>query len=346
MRSTVEFIYRIGPLAILITACLSGATEERVALLKGQDIVITDISGRSLAKLTNDARRKGNLRWLPDGERLSYLVDDPEGAKGRLVVVDLNGKVAKEVPIRRPGSSHFEFRFIQSVEWVNSRRVRIEASHSPKNGEQFDLDVESGEESNWQFGYGGSFVASPDDKHVAYLGLVAMGPDEERTDSVEIDHESVVYVGEGPPQTRPGIRVLAGPVWCSDSKRVAFLERTRGTGDAAVTVLSVTGSFQRMPVPGHILDTPEVVCTDGRVVAGAGPGAVLVDPETKRIGNVTPDVQDRLQQQASTDRRRQEFLRTVDAIVRRIGGREGVGWRPSESQKKPYQWEIFHEKPP
>jgi len=106
----------------------------------------------------------------------------------------------------------------------------------------------------------------------------------------------------------------------------------------------VPGEVARLVVEDDQLTGVEL--TDGRVVAGAGPGAVLVDPETKRIGNVTPDVQDRLQQQASTDRRRQEFLRTVDAIVRRIGGREGVGWRPSESQKKPYQWEIFHEKPP
>jgi hypothetical protein len=331
MKPKIVSLFRLALLAVMSAVGLLSATEERIAVLKGQDVMITDTDGKVLIKLPNDPRLKGNLQWLPDGRRLSYIVKGPERSKGRLVIVDETGVVVKEVTVL-PNDPGDGIRFIESVEWVSATKVRLGGSANPRNWGQFDLDVETGEESNWQWGCCASFIASPDGKHIAYLGLLAMGPDEERADGVEMDHERVEYSGEGSLETRPGIRVLAGPAWCEDSKNVVFLERTRGSAETAVTFLSVSGGFKRIPVPTYLADKPEIACANGRAVAGTGKAAVLVDPEISSPGNVTPEIKDLLTKRAEVEARRQRFRDMVDSVVKRLGGREGVGWRPAEAQ--------------
>src|SRR5262249_5372042 len=150
----------------------------------------------------------------------------------------------KEVPVRPPTDPPTEgLRFVEQLDWVNSTKIRVGGSMNPRNCELFDLDVETGRESNWQMGACGSFVWSPDGKHVAYRGLLAMGPEDEQDDTIEIDDEKVVYAGGG-----QRINVSGSIKWSADSKTVAFLERLIGQTALNLTALTINGNFAKVAV--------------------------------------------------------------------------------------------------
>ena len=85
---------------LVLIACSQTASlsaRDRVAYLKDRStIVIADTDLSNSSQLNSDPRPKSFLHWLPDGKHVSYLVADPEGAKGRLVVADLTGKITRE----------------------------------------------------------------------------------------------------------------------------------------------------------------------------------------------------------------------------------------------------------
>ncbi len=141
---------------------------QRIALLKADNVLLAGADGQITATLSNDRRPKSLLRWTQDGQRLSYIVPDTAGAKARLVVIDLSGKVLKEVAIRPMTDPPTEgLRFVEQLSWITPEKVRVAGSINPHNCEMFDLEIETAAESNWQTGECGSFVASPDGRHVA-----------------------------------------------------------------------------------------------------------------------------------------------------------------------------------
>jgi len=295
------------------------AAGERIALLKDNAILLLASDGQVASKLEGDSRPKTVLRWLPDGQRLSYLVPDNSGAKARLVVMGLTGTVLKEVAIRPVTDPPTEgLRFIEELSWVTARKVRVAGSINPENCEMFDLDVETAQESNWQTGECGSFTASPDGKHIAYLD--AMETDDERRDSVGIDNDKVIYSDGG------RMAVLAGPAWSPDSSQVAILEKRADSGEFAVTTVSTGGHTDTIPIPKYLGDHPSLVFVDSRVVVRSATESVLVDPRNKSAGAVPDDMRSKLEQ---TDRARQgaaDSEKDLERVIQRLGAREGVAW--------------------
>ena len=296
------------------------AADERIALLKGNDVLLAGADGQLIATLSSDQRAKSELRWLPDGQWLSYQVEDTHGAKARLVVVDLAGKIAKEIPIRPETDPPTEgLRFVEDLSWVTARKVRVSGSVNPIRCEMFDLDIETAQESNWQMGECGSFIQSPDGKHFAYVEGTS-GAEDERRDSVGIDDDKVAYSDGG------RMRVLAGPVWSKDSSGVAVLEKRAGSGELDVTTVSITGRSASTPVPQYLSENPSLVFVDTRVVVRSAKGTMLVDPRKKSAGVAPEDVRLKVEQADRARETAAEAKRKLEAVTRRLGAREGVAW--------------------
>jgi len=89
------------------------AQPEKFPLLRGAEILLLDGEGHELSKLTSDRRPKGNLRWAVGGRRLAYQVKADDGAKGRLVIIDLKGQVLKEISL---GAALLDFAILSGYE--------------------------------------------------------------------------------------------------------------------------------------------------------------------------------------------------------------------------------------
>ncbi|HLK21886.1 MAG TPA: hypothetical protein VKT81_23220, partial [Bryobacteraceae bacterium] len=287
-------------LVLLLCATALLLPAQTIALLKENDVLLINADGQTIAKLTRDNRPKTDLRWLPDGQHLSYLVRDNSGAKARLVLIDLAGNQTKEISIRPRTDPPTEgLRFIEDVSWMTQHKLRITGSINPRNCEMFDVDVDTAKESNWQVGYCGSFVASPDDNHIAHLGLVTQGADAERTDSLEIDNGSIVYRG-----TRP-ILVLAGPVWSQDSSQIAVLEKQVDSGELAVTTVSTAGQIDRVPVPQNFGENASLTFIAHNVAIRSAARSLLADTRQKTVGALAGEVATILAQ-ADQDRQKSD----------------------------------------
>lgn len=321
MRANIHSVSRLIALPLLCaTGFLSLAVRaENIALLKDNVVFLINPDGAIIAKLTQDKRPKSDLRWLPDGQRLSYLVRDTTGAKARLVLIDLAGTQAKEIAIRPVTVPPTEgLRFIEDISWITQHKLRVTGSVNPRNCEMFDVDVETAKESNWQVGSCGSFVASPDGNHIAHLGLVTQGAGTERTDSVEIDNQSITYRG-----TRP-ILVSAGPVWAQDSTQIAVLEKQLDSGELAITTVSTTGQIDRVPIPQSFGEKPELALIDHKVVIRSATRSLIVDTRQKTVGALTGDIATTLAQ-ADQDRQKSDQARErIKGLVKRLDAREGV----------------------
>ena len=224
-----------------------------VAALKDADIVLIDPTGNA-TRISNDARPKWALRWLPDGTRISYLVPplNPDKVSQswrmewpRLVISDLKGQIVSEIPLRpaEDSANPESIRAIETVEWISDTIVRFEGSFGPRNCAAFDVDFDSGRTLGEHDAECGSLTASPDGKHIAYLFPVSMGTWDDRLHRLEIDDSPALSakgsrgrgtkvrtsVDDAPVSYAgaPGdpIHLEAGPVWSADSQWVAVLER-------------------------------------------------------------------------------------------------------------------------
>ena len=337
MTTTIRSVRTLILCGALI--CLSDPTkagaQERTAILKGEDILLLGPDHSQTGRLTADARPKGHLRWLPDGRRLSYLVGRPDHALALLAIVDLTGKIQKELLIRSEETDPYNpIRYVEEIDWITDTRIRYVGSVNNLNGQTFELDVDTGKESHVFAGQDGSFVPSPDQAHMAYQSVLWMAPEEEWREQVIIDDENyprrdsdLVF-----PKARGDMRVLVHPVWSSDSKRVAFLQRQVGTGQIALSFLSITNETSTVPL---ILD-PEgkhsLQWIGKEVMVDEGPDAVLVDPDTKSVTSVPANMSPRIEELRKAKAKRAESKKATEELVRKMGGREGVTWHPLQSQ--------------
>jgi hypothetical protein len=245
----------------------------------------------------------------------------------KLVISDLTGKVTRETPVRPAGNSSNpeSIRAIEEVEWLSNRLVRFEGSFGPRNCAVFDLDLDAGKTlREWDLECD-TLVASPDGKHVAYLGPVSMGTWDDRVHRVYIDDGAVSYAGaRGTP-----IHIEAGPVWSEDSQQVAVLERQLRSGQAAITTVSIRGEVVTVPVPSDTKDDPSLTWIANRVAVGSGGGALVVDP----TGNAYSLLLDRdssaiLEGVAQAGRKTRDTEQSVLDVQIRLGAREAVA-RPN-----------------
>jgi hypothetical protein len=309
---------------LLSGACASA--EERIAVIKGGSICILSDGGRNVVELTADARAKRDLRWLPSGQRISYLVEDDKGAMGRLVIADLAGKPLKEVPIRPITDPPTEgLRFIEDIDWVSDSKVRVEGSVNPRNCEVFDVDLGTAEESGDHMGACGSFAPSPDGKHFAALGLESYGPTGDLADSVEVDDDRIIYTGPRP----GGVKILAGPVWSEDSARISVIERSNSTGAVALSILSLDGHVERTFVAENLPASLPLSWAGQVLIVGSGDQARSFDPSSKMIGAVSPEIAAVLRGRWEAASRVGLDKARIQKIVQALGGQEGVSWTDS-----------------
>lgn len=305
---------------------LSGA-EPGVAFLKSGHVFVADSEGANLRQLDDDPRPKGKLLWDGVRKRLSYWVAGTNGEKTRLVVIDLSGKRVAEVavrPVTNPPTSGL--RFVEDLEWLPDGKIRAGGSINPSNCEQFDLDINSGRESNWQFGECDTFVQSPDRKHIAELGPINQGAvEEERYDTVLLDGKGALqgvplYTGD----SDEPIFVLAGPSWAPDSTRLAIVEKRAMSSEIAVTILTLDGKVTRVPLPASGADYSNVSWEGNKVIAGEGDSALEIEPESRSLNRLTSETANRVSQ---SRRAREESDRAEErarSVVSRLGGTEAV----------------------
>jgi hypothetical protein len=297
------------------------AQPEKFALLRGAEILLLDGEGHELSKLTSDRRPKGNLLWAVGGQRLAYQVKADDGAKGRLVIIDLKGTVLKEIslqPVTEPPS--FQFRYIEDVTWLTARTVRVHGSINNWNCGVYDVDVDSGEEiGGLMSGQCRDFVSSPDGKHVAYIGTTSGGPDEQRDDSVEIDSEHLVYRGPG-----DVLNVVTGPVWSDDSRRVAFVHKNARTGEAALAFLSIDGKSGRVPLPGHFGKGASLTWLGDDVAVRDETEMLAVSQRKKTTVRAAAAMVAKIEHAKSAERRKQESLRSLATLRQKFGATECV----------------------
>lgn len=255
------------------------AVTGRIALLGIDDatVVIVDRNGHEIVRLSKDKRPKSALAWLPDGEHISYVVPSKEKSEptGHLIVAAMSGSILNEVTVPSPDDG---FRVDDMFTWISAHKVRIERSANPRNCGIFDLDVETMKISNRQLGACGTFTTSPDGRHVVHLGLLAITPDEDRADSVEIDSDSIVYAGEG-----NRVKLIAGPIWSADSQQIAFIERNLPSGELSVVVLSMAVHVQKVPLPNQLWDGSSVIVWNGTAVAVSTGGQSLLFDYMQRL---------------------------------------------------------------
>ena len=320
-------------LIVLASAVLSlsgpplTAQQRTAVLMKGDtsDILLVGPDQSAGARLTQDPRRKGSLRWLPDGAHLSYFAGArPKGALGRLTIIDLKGNIEKEVLIRpdetAPAS---QMRFIEYFDWISNTRVKVEGSFGPWNGEYFEMEVNTGKESTPLWGR--NFLLSPDQAHVAYLDVHAtMGPEENYRDRVLIDERGK----NDYPADITDMVLLSDLVWSPDSKGVAFLEQQVELKQVGLSVLSVSGQVVTVRLPDLAAGHQPIEWLDTKVVVGEGPGRLLVDPQARTVIALPNQMEPRIERVHQAVAKEVEAKKAMEVLVHKLGGTEGVTWHP------------------
>ncbi|MGD0871642.1 MAG: hypothetical protein ABSB88_18980 [Bryobacteraceae bacterium] len=329
-----------------------------IAALKGAEVILADRAGGSVTRLTGDPRSKWALRWLPDGQRISYLVPgenaDKEFAKflmerwPRLVISDLTGQVTREIPLRPADNSSNpdSIRAIEKVEWLSNRLVRFEGSFGPRNCASFDLDLDTGKTFSERDGECSSFNVSPDGRHIAYREPVSMGTWDDRAHRVDIEDTAVSSARPQrspiPPErasseqaavsyagtSKAGIHLEAGPVWSEDSQWVAIVERQIDSDRIAVTTLSIRGQVVTVQVPSDMRDDPTLTWIGDRVALGSGRSALVVDTARRAYLPLDSDTSAILKEATRTRQRISDDQQGIEDALKRLGAREGVA-RPN-----------------
>jgi hypothetical protein len=265
------------------------------------------------------------LRWNDARKYLSYFVPPTGAEKGRFVMISPEGKVIGERVIRQDPAV-YGIRGVERFDWLPDGRARVDGSTNPRSCQMFDLDPDTNEESNWQFGACGSFVISPDGQRTAELGAVAQTDEEHRYNTVDIDSQAVrglgataVYRGDGHP-----VFVLAGPVWSPDSKAVAVLESRADTGAVAVVIVRPDRTISRIPLPKRTFVQHEIDWPGEVVVVSAIGDPVVIDPVAASIVPLTAEITKQVQARSDARAAAEAHRSAIQSRIGQLGASEGV----------------------
>lgn len=307
---------------LLFALGLAFADTGSVAFLKGNHVFVSDEAGDSVRQIDNDTRRKGLLRWDPYSRRLSVLVDRKDKREvERVAVMQLDGTIIAEAsipPITDPPTCCM--RFVSDLSWLPNGKLRIEGSVNPMNCLLFDLDVQTGQDSNWYSGVCGDFIASPDRKHMIARHKNYPGPEEEQIDVMQLDDKERFYRGNDP----NGVFWLTQPVWSPDSQKIALIEREYTTGNVSAVVLSLTGAVVRIRVTREVAEHPAVTWVGDAVVVGER-GILQIDPGSKFSSTrLSLDAANALKASKIRQTDAERKTKRIEELVNRLGGREGI----------------------
>lgn len=310
---------RVSLLAVL-AAGMAWAAEDagRLVFVKDNEVYIAAADGSGLKKVTDDGVRKWGPRFSPDGTRFVFRTW-PAGDKamGRFSLMDADGTPVREIVFRPPSPVLIGgMRFVEEFWWADDRRLVLYGSINPNNCDYSVLDATDGREAAGYIGACGTYAASPDNQHLAYLEGPGMGAAEEaRRDLLEIDGK-IVY-----PAGRSTIRFLTNPQWSADSTTVAILEREvdAGTGGRAVVAVSTKGAVTRIPLPGYLEEPLDLRWAGNRLILEAAGMRHAVDLAGRTLAVPGPDSDTVLEQARANEQRRNVLRQQAVSVARKLG---------------------------
>lgn len=320
---------------LICTAPLYGGSRnapEKVAYIQNREIYVALGPLASPQQLTNDGIVKFNLRWNPDGRKIAYIEKTPEDiAKGRLVVIDPDGKKLIETLIHEGGPSKVGgFRFIEEVSWHGNNHIGLYGSVNPYTCEYIVLDASTAARVTRGIGDCGSFSVSPDGQHLAHRDIVGpIAAESARLDEIVVDGK-VVFPAVTPGKGRV-IRVLTEPVWSSDGTQIAFIETHSATGQTAIVVLGgKEWQNKRQALPQDQSDNIRIAWFGKDVVVASERIAVTYDPAVDRMRLATPEETTHVRAPDAAEVRAKALRDEAKAKAESRHWQEADIWRPEQ----------------
>jgi hypothetical protein len=228
------------------------------------------------------------------------------------------------------GANIADMRFVEELRLLDHNRIALIGSVNPVNCEYVAADINAGKETIWSAGLCGSFVDSPDRKHVVYCGAPGVfTPEEDWRVVVQFDNDIRAY---NPPE--PGGRLTADPIWSADSSRVAVLEHNLITKAKGVVAVPLKGEVTRIPLPVSFEEPIALEWAENTLTLRTGGGRYTVDNAAKSFRLALVEVEEQIAKQ--TEKRRAieaARIRVIEAATK-LGGDEykTTAFVPAETQ--------------
>jgi hypothetical protein len=313
------FAFCFASMALFL--CLEAAEGPggKVALVRDSELWLAAIDGSGLVQLTNDGERKATPAWSQDGAKLAYLPEvDRQKALSRIAVMTLETKEVRQFVFRPTSANIAGMRFVEQLRMLADNRIALIGSVNPVNCEYVVVDINSGKELSWSLGLCGSFVTSPDGKHVAYPGAPGMfTPEEDWRQRIEFDNDRRAYTPAG-----PSGRLLTDPVWSADSTQIAVLEHDLQTKAKGVVIVSLKGEVTRIPLPLSFEMPMELEWAGNTLALHAGGERYTIDPTAKAMHTPYVDVDERLAVQAAKKGAVDETRKRGIEVAKGLGAKE------------------------
>ncbi len=226
-------IQKVGVLVVILCAlCVfpnrSSAQDIRSVMVLGNEICLKLPNG-VITHLTDGGVQKDLPVWSKDGTHIAFVEKtDDFVALAKLVVIDTNGRVISEVPIKPYSRGEVEsgMRYVEALEWLTGDRIVVSGSVNPSTTEYDILDLASHKVIKQFFDDGKGAAFSLNGQHYAYVsGSPHFTPVDERVPSLNVDGNPVFS------DTGDRLEFVDVPRWSEDSKSVAVLAATPETSE-------------------------------------------------------------------------------------------------------------------
>jgi hypothetical protein len=306
----------IAPLALLLCLKAAEAPGVRLALVRDNALWMANADGSEPVQLAEYGLRPA---WSPDGTDLGYISRLNLGKSlADIAVMTLETKEVRQFVFRPTSANIAGMRFVEELRMLDGNRIALIGSINPVNCQYVVVDVNTGKEAGWSLGLCGSFVTSPDRKHVAYHGGPGMStPEEDWRQDVEFDNDRLAYT---PPPPRG--RLLTDPVWSADSTQIAVLEHDLQTKAKGIVIVSLKGEVTRIPLPLSLEMPMELEWAGNTLALHAGGERYTIDPTAKAMRTPYVDVDERLSVQAAKKRAVDETRKRGIEVAKGLGAKE------------------------
>ena len=276
LRLTNTGIVLLLLLSVTIVCECQKAPEDRVVLVRGDELLIAKADGSHVKVLVKDGARKEEPRWSPDKGRIVYRVDadgNPTTTHARLLVISANGTPEKDVPvwaIEPDGTVVGGLRFVEESGWHSNTSVYASGSVNPNLAEYRIIDVQTGRVTTSYFGT--SFATCPAKAQVAYVTETRNASGQVKT-QVEINGNPV-YASSND-QNLP----IQSLQWSADCDRLAFTD----SNDRAAFVVLRGGTVEASISLPQTPESLTITKIDDSFLLQSSAGAAFYDGSTRSL---------------------------------------------------------------